>query len=118
MLFTQLAMAGHACPNLTAAPPSAAMAMAMDDGGDQAMAGCMGSDKMQPGLCHAQDQSGNQSLDKPAAPHVAPFLASALAAVFRNIELARTSAVPQFNALLLTRSTAPPLSIRNCCFRI
>lgn len=118
MLFMQFAVAGYTCPNFNVAPLGDSMSMPMPMDGDQAMAGCVGSDKLQPNLCHAQDQSSNQSLDKPATPHVSPFLASALTVVFRNIELTSPSAVQQPNSLLLTRSTAPPLSIRNCCFRI
>ncbi|MDB5992051.1 MAG: silD [Herbaspirillum sp.] len=116
MLFMQLAIAGYACPSFKVAPSDESMSM--DGSSDQAMTGCMGNDQLQPALCHAQDQSGNQSLDKPATPHVSSFLASALTLVFRNIILTENSTDQQANTHLLTRSTAPPLSIRNCCFRI
>jgi hypothetical protein len=122
MLFMQLAIAGYACPNFNAAPSddSMSMSMSMDSGGggDQAMSGCMGSDKLQPGLCHAQVQNSNQSLDKPATPHVSPFLPASLTLIVLNIKPVDISIGQQPNTLLLARSTAPPLSIRNCCFRI
>jgi hypothetical protein len=118
MLFAQLAIAGYACPSFNTASSGDSMSMSMNSSGDQAMPGCMGSDKLQPSLCRAQDQNSNQSLDKPVTPHVSPFLASAFTLIFRNIALASASADPQPQTLLLTRSTAPPLSIRNCCFRI
>lgn len=118
MLFMQLAVAGYACPNLNIgqADESVSMSMSMDD--DLAMSGCAGADKAQPSLCHANDQAGNQSLDKPPMPHVQPFMAAALTLVFRNIEVVDQSTDTQPNSLLLARTTAPPLSIRNCCFRI
>ncbi|NKI70039.1 hypothetical protein GN109_11455 [Collimonas pratensis] len=116
MLFMQLAVAGYACPSLNIAQASAAAAMTMGD--DMAMSGCAGADKAQPSLCHANDQAGNQSLDKPSTPHVQPFVAAALTLVFRPVELIGNAADAEPDSLLLARSTAPPLSIRNCCFRI
>jgi hypothetical protein len=118
MLFMQLAVAGYACPSFNAAPLDESMSMSMSMDGDQAMTGCVGADKSQPSFCLAQDQSSHQSLDKPATPHVSPFLPATLTLVFRNIEVVGKSAVEQPTSLLLRRSTAPPLSIRNCCFRI
>jgi len=116
MLFMQLAVAGYACPSFNLGQIGESGSMSMDD--DQSMPGCAGADKAQPSLCHANDQAGNQSLDKPSMPHVQPFMAAALTLVFRNIEITGNSIEIQPNALLLARSTAPPLSIRNCCFRI
>ena len=78
----------------------------------------MGMDKEQPSLCHAHDQVGNQSLDKPELPHVQAFIAAALMLVLYDIEAAYSPSAIQPNFLLLTRTTAPPLSIRNCCFQI
>jgi hypothetical protein len=118
MLFMQLAIAGYACPSFKVAPSGDSMSMSMDSSGDQAMSGCLGSDKLQPNLCHAQDQSSNQSLDKPATPHVSPFLPTSLTLIVLNIKPIDISTDQQPNTLLLARSTAPPLSIRNCCFRI
>lgn len=116
MLFMQLAVAGYACPSFNVEPLNESVSMEMDS--NQAMTGCENKDKSQPSLCRAHDQAGNQSIDKPTTPHVAPFLPAALTLVFRNIEIGGNATTEQPNALLLTRSTAPPLSIRNCCFRI
>lgn len=116
MLFMQLAVAGYACPSFNAAPPDESMSMSKDN--NQAMIRCGGSDKSQPSLCLTQDQSGNQSLDKPMTPHTFPLLRAALTLVVQNIEFVGGIAVEQPNTRPLTRSTAPPLSIRNCCFRI
>ncbi|MDB5765895.1 MAG: silD [Collimonas fungivorans] len=118
VLFMQLAVAGYACPSYAISQDSeqSSEPMAMDGG--QEMAGCAGADKAQPSLCHANDQAGNQSLDKPQLPHVQPFMAAALTLVFQHVEAIDNSTDVLPNSLLLARTTAPPLSIRNCCFRI
>jgi hypothetical protein len=116
MLFMQLAVAGYACPGLNLGQVSESASMTMDDA--MAMSGCAGTDQAQPSLCHANDQAGNQSLDKPPMPHVQPFVAAVLTLVFRNVELIDHATDAEPDALLLARTTAPPLSIRNCCFRI
>lgn len=115
LLFMQLAVAGYACPILNTAALNEPVSMSMDS--SQSMTGCETKDTSQPSLCRVHDQANNQSLDKPITPLVAPFLPAALTLVFRDIEIADNSAVNLPN-ILLTRSTAPPLSIRHCCFRI
>ena len=117
MLFMQLAVAGYACPSLKITYLDEPVTMSSDEG-NQSMSGCMGMDKEQPSLCHAHDQVGNQSLDKPELPHVQAFIATALMLVLYDIEAAYSPSAIQPNFLLLTRTTAPPLSIRNCCFQI
>jgi hypothetical protein len=110
LLFTQLAVAAYACPG------AGAMTVAASSG---SMPDCTDPDMEmpQPVLCAAHCEAGHQSLDTPGAPHVQPFVAAALAVVLsgdsRRYALA---AAPHTDSL--TRSTAPPLTIRNCCFRI
>lgn len=120
MLFMQYAVASYACPGLIMGQVSELVAMPADAGNQnmQGMSNCEGMDTQQPSLCHAYDQVGNQSLDKPGLPHVQPFAAAALTLVFRDVEIAYSPIATQLDSHLLTRSTAPPLSIRNCCFRI
>jgi hypothetical protein len=108
LLFMQLAVASYACPNLQPRPASAA----------EPMPGCAGMDMEQPSLCHAHDQVGNQSLDKPNVPQVQPFVAVGLTQALRFIEPSFHSLPTQPRSLVLKRTTAPPLAIRNCCFRI
>lgn len=115
MLFMQLAIAGYACPELNIAFVSNAVAMSDAVG---SMPGCLGMDKEQPSLCSAHAQMGNQSLDKAALPHVQPFIAATLTLVFDATLPASGPMAVQPDSILLTRATAPPLSIRNCCFRI
>lgn len=115
MLFMQLAVAGYACPEFKVGLVNKSVAMSADAG---SMPGCEGMDQEQPSLCHAHAQAGKQSLDKPELPHVPSFVAAALTLVFDDIEPAYDSIAAQPNSVLLTRATAPPLAIRNCCFRI
>jgi hypothetical protein len=118
LLFAQLAVAGYSCPahqaGITSAP---AAASANSD--DQRMPGCGQMDKELPSLCHAHAQVGNQSLDKPELPSLPPFSAAALTLVVTHIAMPDFSVdhFPQ-SSPLLARITAPPLSIRHCCFRI
>jgi hypothetical protein len=116
ILFMQLAVASYACPNMRTAQPGAATAMTADA---TAMSpDCMGMDMEQPSLCHAQDQVGSQSLDKPQLPNVQPFAPVALVQAITLLDVFYTPLLSQPRPLYLTRATAPPLSIRNCCFRI
>ena len=107
ILFMQLAVAGYVCPDSASAYS-----------GHQGMSNCEGMDAKQPGLCHAHAHPGDQSLDKSGLPPVQPFVAAALTLVFRNIQAVHHSTAIQLDPPLLTRTTVPPLSIRNCCFRI
>jgi len=104
MLFTQLALASYACPSWTPSPDVAIQAGA-----------CDGMDLEQPSLCAAQDQDSDQSLDKPASPPVPPFVPVSLAALLAppGVSIPPVGAPPS----MLARPTAPPLSIRLCCFR-
>ncbi len=119
MLFMQYAVASYACPGMEMG--QAREATMSSDNGNQNMQGmpdCEGMDAKQPGLCHAHDQAGNQSHGKPELPNVQPFMAAALTLILRNIEVAYNPVSTQPDSILLARATAPPLSIRNCCFRI
>ena len=116
LLFAQLALASYACPDLNVAK---SVATAMD--GAQ-MPGCANMDvdlKMDPpGLCHAHCQAGNQSADTPQVPSVQPFVAAQLTMVLRVADVAVPCQAFHMEEALLKRSTAPPLAIRHCCFRI
>ena len=112
LLFTQLAVASYACPTLKTAGASVA---ATTSGGD--MAGCQGLDAAQPSLCKAHCDTDRQSANTPAAPQVAPFVAAALTIVLPE-HMPQVPTAAWSDAPRLTRTTAPPLAIRNCCFRI
>ena len=114
LLFAQLALASYVCPGMTM---PAAMATAMDDS-MQDMADCSGMDMQQPALCHAHDHVGQQSLDKPDVPQVAPFAAVGLALLVLPLNTVTLSTASPLDNTWLARATSPPLAIRHCCFRI
>ncbi|MFM9433026.1 hypothetical protein ACFDR9_000055 [Janthinobacterium sp. CG_23.3] len=117
MLFMQLAVASYACPNLRTGQNNGALAQSSGSG-MRNMSACTGMDMQQPSLCHAHSQTGNQSLDKPELPQVQPFVAVELMQALIFLDTAYRPHAVQSPAPLLQRATAPPLSIRNCCFRI
>lgn len=114
LLFMQLAVASYACP---AVASKAAEVAAMAEAGMP----CAGSMKLnrddaQPNLCQAHCQTGHQTADKYELP--APV---AIATVPADFTLPVT--VPVFlgaplQAPHLMRTTAPPVTISNCCFRL
>ncbi|PWF48444.1 hypothetical protein [Massilia glaciei] len=121
LLFTQLALASYACPKL--AMPAAAMNAPAAEMGD--MGGCegmgmgigMGLDMDQPGLCKAHCEAGNQSLDTSGQAQIPSFVPVELVVVlFGGVDQHALANPSDPNRL--TRTTAPPLAIRNCCFRI
>jgi hypothetical protein len=114
LLFTQLALAAYACPEAVQdRAPMTKVARAMP-----AMDNCAGMDMAQPSLCDAHRHPGHQSLDKPPAPQVPPFLATGLGLVVHAVVPVAPAAFPVHSRVLLARATAPPLAIRHCCFRI
>ena len=115
MLFTQLTVAAYACP-ATVLPNVATMVM--NDADQASMPGCTGMDIEQPSLCHAHAQVGMQSLDKPDLPLVQPFFAVGLPMIVLPINPGSPDTAVDVGVSLTRRTTAPPLAIRNCCFRI
>lgn len=126
MLFMQLAVAAYACPGLTSPvqmqqnqplPEYAMQAVAMDmDAVD--MSACTGADEVQPNLCHAHDHVGHQSVDKPDVPAVSSFIPTTLVLALESVNSPEPSRLSEVHSDKLTRTTAPPLSIQHCCFRI
>jgi hypothetical protein len=112
LLFTQLAVAAYACPQVEAALGQAAAANSM-----AAMPDCPSIDKQSPNLCDAHDKVGSQSLDHGGQPSLQAFIplrmVLALSPVDRDPPL--VPGVPI--AFLESASSSPPISIRHCCFR-
>jgi hypothetical protein len=116
ILFMQLAVSAYACPALSAGHDnqvtSSVHAMSAD------VVACQDMDMEQPSLCHASHQTDKQSLDKPATPPLAAFVAVGyglpISLDILSFESFLASPAPTF----LTHATAPPIAIRNCCFRI
>lgn len=121
VLFMQLAVAAYACPSLQPMDMAdiASAATVVSASEHDTMAGCEGVvDIEQPSLCHAHSQVGYQSLDKPAMPDVQPSLAVVLVPVIGDVHAAYRPLSPPADAVALAPDSSPPLSIRNCCFRI
>ncbi|MBC3871878.1 hypothetical protein [Undibacterium oligocarboniphilum] len=117
MLFMQLAVAAYACPSHTT---DSAIPGLSGDIGYASMVDCAGMDKEQPALCHAhaEEPYAKQSLDKPQVPDVQPFVLTGLSLTLQLIDVESFLQDQQAYPLYLTRVTAPPIAIRNCCFRI
>ena len=117
LLFMQLAVAAYACPGIGAKVAKVAEAAAMAEAGMPfAESMTLATDDEQPHLCQAHCQAESQSAEKfqllsllavdalPSAPAL-------------QIALPTLVAAP-LHAPHLKRTTAPPLYIRNCCFRL
>ncbi len=119
LLFMQLAVAAYACPgDLTKADEMAEVATMAHAGMPCAESLAPTMDDEQPSLCHAHCKAEQQTADK----HQVPELTS-LADLASNFPLPRvtvtvTSLGVPLQAPLLRRTTAPPLAVRHCCFRI
>jgi hypothetical protein len=117
VLFMQFAVASYVCPQHLAGQTTEPTTLSMSSD-LRSMTECQGMDSVQPNLCHAHDQAGNHSLDKPELPQVQPFVAATLALTLSPIAVANHPLVNKREQARLVRSTAPPLSIQHCCFRI
>ena len=117
VLFSQIAIAFYQCPAERVA--TFGVAIAADESGGRAPMGCEGMDPDQPALCHAHVQVGNQSLNKADVPHVGLFAASGFIVVASPFAALPTALSPPSDDIrFLTRTTAPRISIRNCCLRV
>lgn len=116
VLFMQFAVAAYVCPGHQAGETEHTEMRAAAE--SQYMADCQGTDMEQPNSCHAHDQAGNQSLDKPQPPQVQAFVSAALALTLISTDIAHRPPGENLQNVQLSRSTAPPLSVQYCCFRI
>lgn len=116
ILFMQLAVSAYACPALNPGHDDQSTASVQAKPAD--MVACEDMDMEQPSLCHASHQTDKQSLDKPATPPLAPFVAVGyglpISLNISTVQRPLGSPTPSF----LTYATAPPIAVRNCCFRI
>ncbi|GAC1607199.1 MAG: hypothetical protein NVS3B2_15960 [Ramlibacter sp.] len=114
LLFMQLAVAGYPC----AGPESRAgdVAVMAHAGMPCAQEMSIASDEAQPALCHAHCQSEQAAGDAPPLLVPVAVLDHRMFFVALEAAVAPERAVPQ--AQLLARGTAPPLTIRHCCWRI
>ena len=115
LLFMQLALARYVCPGELAQLTSVAATQQSGVPCSEPMSTVADND--QPNLCKAHCEDANMSAETVKVPTmdapdglVAYFLADSARPIL-------PSGLPLQKALL-QRSTAPPLSIRHCCFRI
>lgn len=118
VLFSQLAVAAYACPGFLGTPAMEIAVVMLDHADQHVMPDCDEMDSAQPALCHAHMQAGDQSLDKPLSPNVPPAVAVLLAPAISNLRIVPPPVLFYADAAWLRRSSEPPLSIQNCCFRI
>jgi hypothetical protein len=114
LLFMQLAVAGYVCPGFGS--KIAEVAAMAEAGMPCAESMPLNMDDQQPNLCHAHCQAGQQSADR-------HDLSSPVAIDVLPANFSLQVAIPVFSeaplqAPHLQRTTAPPVSIRNCCFRL
>jgi hypothetical protein len=110
ILFSQLAVAAYACPNM-------APAMAQMEEGVEAMPCCAEPDPEAPQLCWQHYQAGKQSADRPDAPTVSAVVAILHVMPAPPLATPPAAAPGTFHPPALERRVEPPASIRNCCFR-
>lgn len=114
LLFMQLAVASYACPQDASKVTQVKIMAEANMPCAESMV--MALDENQPSLCHAHCQAGQQSADKHELP--SPVAITAWPADFSlEVSLPVFSRAP-LQAPHLHRTTAPPLAIRNCCFRL
>ena len=115
MLFAQLAVAAHACAASSGASTAAVLAGAQ---GEHDASPCHEMDSRPDNVCLQHCADSPQSFDHHPVSPVFPVAAPAYhldrpdrPSVFLHSEERHSHA-------LLARVTAPPLAVRNCCFRI
>lgn len=114
LLFMQMAVAGYACPG--AESKIAAISSMAEAGMPCAQSMTMNMDEEQPNLCKAHCQAGQQVSDKYELP--APGSIAALPPDFLLPVVISVLQGTPMQAPHLMRTTAPPVAIRHCCFRL
>ncbi len=115
LLFMQLAVAGYVCPNGGIAGVAKTSLAKSHAGMPCAESMATGMDTAQPGLCQAHCQSDQQSSGTYVLPDL-PMMPT-MGHDFTQQDIVSLSRGVPLQAPLLLRTTAPPLSVRNCCFR-
>lgn len=109
LLFANLSVAAYACPGAVSGSQPAATAMPD---------GCPDRDTDQPNLCKAHCATGQQQTTQ-AATDLPPLpLVHGLIATLFVLPFARSAPSADAVGATLSRNTAPPITIRNCCFRL
>lgn len=112
LLFVQLAVASFVCPELNA-PIDATI-----PNGDTQIDHCAQVNAEQSSLCHAHCEPDTQLSHTTYVSPIQPFIATELTLMICDTYVVASAHGAERQAVMLQRSTAPPLAIRNCCFRI
>ena len=113
LLFAQAMASVHACDRFTAAKMLPAATGAGHPAGDCCDPGAPRPDP----LCDNHCQQGKQALDRDQGASVTPLVTMGFVMPIAIVPW-RAHQGPVHAAPDLSRDTAPPISIRNCCFRI
>ena len=114
LLLMQLAVASYVCP-ATGAKATQTAAMA-DSNMPCAESMVLNLDDAQPNLCKAHCQTGQQTADRYELPP--PVALGAVPADFSPPASVMLISGAPLQAPHLMRTTAPPVAISNCCFRL
>ena len=114
LLFMQLAVAGYVCP--ASGAKVAWRAAVLDSNMPCAESMVLNLDDAQPNLCKAHCQAGQQTADRYELP--SPVALGAVPADFAMPARVTLVSGAPLQAPHLMRTTAPPVAISNCCFRL
>lgn len=114
LLFMQLAVASYVCPGTASKVAEVAAMTEADMSCAESMTLVM--DESQPNLCQAHCQAGQQTADRYELP--ASVVMVTVPADFTLPVTATVFSGAPLQAPHLKRTTAPPVAIRNCCFRL
>ena len=114
LLSMQFALAAYVCPGVVSKVAVLTQMQQTAIPCAETIAGAM--DSLQAGLCHAHCQAEHQSADKYQVPAAAMPIHTG--ADFITLRLVPVPPGAPLQAPLLTRTTAPPVAVRHCCFRI
>jgi hypothetical protein len=109
LVFAQLAVSAYACPVLAQALEAAQQA-------NTTAPPCHDLDSDQPALCQLHCQDGLQNINDTQPAFILPGYVSGFIVMIDSSAQQPLPVRPASPSLL--HSTSPPLSIRNCCFRI
>lgn len=116
LLFMQLAIAGYSCSGGSTTLLKVEVKAMVAQEGMPCTASMTHTLGEQPNLCNAHCKADPQSADQYQVPTLATLVDAC--AHFTLPRVIPTPLGALLQAPLLRRTTAPPLAVRNCCFRI
>jgi hypothetical protein len=111
LLLMQLAVSAYACPGGAEPRFEAMSAMAVTGQCDEA-------DVSEAIVCQVHCTQGQQSFDKTQSPGIPSVIAAGFSSIQVPAVGPSNTAAPGLFTRFLAQAPEPPLSIRNCCFRL